>query len=188
MSADAFAADGALAGGARAPRAPADAPVRKLTTGLLVTYKAINNKYYAAKKERAAKAAASAGSMKSDSASADYLVAAGELLGGRYRVLDSLGKGSFGQVVSAEDTHDAEKRKVAVKVIKAREAFRRQAKTEIKLLTTLNAKDPDDQWCIGAGGAGGGARARQLGFLTAHSSAPPAPHAHHTHSALPRLV
>ena len=68
------------------------------------------------------------------------------MLGGRYRVLESVGKGSFGQVVSALDTTKGEK--VAVKVIKNKEAFRRQARTEIKLLKMLNEKDPSDQWCI----------------------------------------
>ncbi len=73
-------------------------------------------------------------------------------------------------------------RKVAVKVIKAREAFRKQAKTEIKLLEMLNTKDPEDQWCIGAWGArGGGAPKRRRGATptpphTAYSPrAPPCP-------------
>ena len=67
-------------------------------------------------------------------------------------------------MVSAEDMREGPTfgRKVAVKVIKAREAFRKQAKTEIKLLEMLNSKDPEDQWCIGAWGArGGGAPKRR---------------------------
>jgi hypothetical protein len=127
-------------------RAPLTAPMRKLTTSLLSTYKLINTKYYAAKKERAARAATAA---KGESAVADYAVVVGDMLGGRYRVIESLGKGSFGQVVSAEDTQDKNLTRVAVKVIKARDAFRRQAKTETKLLEKLNQQDPDDQWCIG---------------------------------------
>ena len=129
-------------------RPPASAPMRKLTTSLLATYKLINTKYYAAKKERAVRAASAA---KGDAAVADYAVVAGDMLGGRYRVIESLGKGSFGQVVSAEDTEDKNLARVAVKVIKARDAFRRQAKTETKLLEKLNQQDPDDQWCIGEG-------------------------------------
>ena len=64
-------------------------------------------------------------------------------------------------MVSAEDIREGPTfgRKVAVKVIKAREAFRKQAKTEIKLLEMLNTKDPEDQWCIGAW-VGRAARAR----------------------------
>ena len=33
-------------------------------------------------------------------------------------------------------------------MIKNKDAFRRQARTEIRLLELLNKKDPDDQWCI----------------------------------------
>jgi len=132
-------------GGARAYRPTSEMPMRKLTTGLLLTYKAINNRYYQKKKERAAAA-------KAEAASADYNMVVGEILGGRYKVLDSIGKGSFGQVVAAEDQKEGSNlgRKVAIKVIKAREAFRKQAKLEINLLEMLNKKDPDDQWCIGA--------------------------------------
>ncbi len=141
--------------------------MRKLTTGLLATYKTINNKYYAAKKERAAKASAAAS--KVEAVSADYAVTPGDMLGGRYRVVRSIGKGSFGQVVTCVDTKEGAScgREVAVKVIKAREAFRRQAKTEISLLETLNKKDPEDQWCIGErerdreGGGGGRSQATE---------------------------
>lgn len=143
-----------------------DAPLRKLTTGLLRSYKTINEKYYAAKKERQAKATANTASSHNNGGTAnstgtsnpnssnnqnerrdaDYVVTVGDVLGGYYRVIESMGKGSFGQVVSAED--DRDKKKVAVKVIKNREAFRRQAKTEIRLLELLNRRDPEDQWCI----------------------------------------
>ena len=58
----------------------------------------------------------------------------------------SFPQGSFGQVVSATDMKTGNK--VAVKVIKNKEAFRRQARTEIRLLKMLNEKDPGDQWCI----------------------------------------
>ena len=55
-------------------------------------------------------------------------------------------QGSFGQVCSCIDTKTGNK--TAVKVIKNKEAFRRQARTEIRLLKMLNDKDPSDQWCI----------------------------------------
>jgi hypothetical protein len=119
------------------PRDQRDAPLRKLTTGLLGTYKLINQRYYEAKKQRQARSKAE-----------EYQVTPGDVLGGHYKVDESLGKGSFGQVVSATDTRNGAK--VAVKVIKNKDAFRRQARTEIRLLELLNKKDPDDQWCIGA--------------------------------------
>jgi hypothetical protein len=117
------------------PRPQANAPLRKLTTGLLATYKLINTRYYEAKKARL------------KGGKEDYTAVVGEVLGGLYRVEETMGKGSFGQVVSA--THIKSGVKVAVKVIKNKDAFRRQARTEIKLLEMLNRKDPDDQWCIG---------------------------------------
>jgi serine/threonine protein kinase len=117
-----------------------DSPIRKVTTHLLRTYKLINERYYVTKRELKASA---------ERREVDYVVTSGQMLG-NYRVIESMGKGSFGQVVSAEDMRDlGSGRKVAVKVIKNREAFRRQAKTEIKLLDMLNKKDEDDQWCIG---------------------------------------
>jgi hypothetical protein len=122
---------------AKPPRDQRDAPLRKLTTGLLGTYKLINQRYYEAKKARQAR-----------SRSEEYQVTPGDVLGGHYKVDESLGKGSFGQVVSATDQRNGAK--VAVKVIKNKDAFRRQARTEIRLLELLNKKDPDDQWCIGA--------------------------------------
>lgn len=132
---------GAAQGEAAIPaRDHAQAPLRKLTTGLLTTYKLINQRYYEAKK---AKQAAKAASARVE----DYSVTVGDVLGSHYRVEESMGKGSFGQVVSAIDTRTGVK--VAVKVIKNKDAFRRQARTEIKLLELLNKKDPEDQWCIG---------------------------------------
>ena len=65
----------------------------------------------------------------------------------RSLLTDSFLQGSFGQVVRAYDEKAGEY--VAIKIIKSKEAFRVQAKTEIKLLKLLNTHDPGDQWCIG---------------------------------------
>ena len=54
-----------------------------------------------------------------------------------------MGKGSFGQVVQAYDK-EAQKN-VAIKIIKSKTPFFKQAKTEIELLQYLNKKDPNDQ-------------------------------------------
>lgn len=136
------------------PRDSKEAPLRKLTTQLLATYKLINHRYYEAKKVKAAAAAAVAAAAGAKPVE-DYVVSVGELLGGHYRVEESMGKGSFGQVVAAVDVRTNVR--VAVKVIKNKEAFRRQARTEVKLLELLNKKDPEDAWCIGAWGWVGGA-------------------------------
>jgi dual specificity tyrosine-phosphorylation-regulated kinase 1 len=60
---------------------------------------------------------------------------------GRYRLIKVIGSGSFGQVVKAIDTH-ANNTEVAIKVIKNKPAFHRQAKMEVELLQYLNGLDP----------------------------------------------
>jgi len=77
----------------------------------------------------------------------DYIVTAGELFYGRYRIKERIGKGSFGQVVRAEDTETG--KDVAIKIIKSKKPFLIQAKTEIELLAHLNDKDAEDQHNIG---------------------------------------
>lgn len=77
----------------------------------------------------------------------DYIVTQGEMFYDRYRIKERIGKGSFGQVVRAEDIESH--REVAIKIIKSKKPFLMQAKTEIELLTHLWEKDPEDQHNIG---------------------------------------
>ena len=145
----------------------------KLSVSLIDTYKHINTVYY---EEREARRAARAkGKAKSgsggvgggssqqmasggapgtgthnngwDDENYDYIVTSGELFYGRYRIKERIGKGSFGQVVRAEDTENG--KDVAIKIIKSKKPFLIQAKTEIELLTHLNEKDIEDQHNIG---------------------------------------
>mmetsp|Transcript_34469 Transcript_34469/g.42476 ORF Transcript_34469/g.42476 Transcript_34469/m.42476 type:complete len:786 (+) Transcript_34469:259-2616(+) len=76
----------------------------------------------------------------------DYKIKIHEVLNGRYMVKQRIGKGSFGQVVRAYDQQAKED--VAVKIIKSKKPFFRQAETEIELLTELNAKDQHDRWFV----------------------------------------
>jgi len=153
-------------------RLPADRPLIRLSISLIDTYKQINTIYYeerdarraARAKEKAKNKATSSQATPSASAVAttgqqgtnnsgwddehyDYIVTPGELFYGRYRIKERIGKGSFGQVVRAEDTQEGHD--VAIKIIKSKKPFLMQAKTEIELLTHLNEKDRDDQHNIG---------------------------------------
>jgi hypothetical protein len=77
----------------------------------------------------------------------DMLVTQNDPIGEHYRMLNVLGKGSFGQVVRAEDRRTNEM--VAIKVIKSKRPFFEQARTEISVLSFLNQRDPHDQHNIG---------------------------------------
>jgi hypothetical protein len=89
----------------------------------------------------------------------DYIVTPGDVLDGRYRIKECIGKGSFGQVVravdmessssSSSDHHHQAAAEVAIKIIKSNPPFLKQAESEIELLTLLREKDPDDQHNIG---------------------------------------
>jgi len=72
----------------------------------------------------------------------DYVASAGEVLDSRYQVIRMVGKGSFGVVVEAHDM--LIKENVALKIIKTRKSFFRQAFTEIRILEKLNAQDPNN--------------------------------------------
>ncbi|GKY98133.1 hypothetical protein MPSEU_000771100 [Mayamaea pseudoterrestris] len=144
-------------------RPPNERPIVKLSIALIDTYKQINTIYYEERDARRAQRAkekklqqqqssgtssSAAGGATSnnngwDDENYDYIFTPGELFYGRYKIMERIGKGSFGQVVRAEDVET--KREVAIKIIKSKKPFLLQAKTEIELLTVLFEKDPDDQ-------------------------------------------
>eukprot|EP00042_Codosiga_hollandica_P055289 m.770651 g.770651 ORF g.770651 m.770651 type:complete len:618 (-) comp59084_c0_seq1:449-2302(-) len=117
------------------------APLRKLTVNLIRTYKHINTVYYAQKKSKKKEQVATYNDGYDDE-NHDYIVKPGEILNDRYEVKVLLGKGSFGQVAEALDQKTS--KRVAVKFIKNKTAFRNQAKIEIKLLAEMNERDPND--------------------------------------------
>ncbi|KAI0043563.1 hypothetical protein FA95DRAFT_1609296 [Auriscalpium vulgare] len=73
----------------------------------------------------------------------DYLVVDHDHLNYRYEVLDSLGKGSFGQVLSCRDHCTGQS--VAVKIIRNKKRFHHQALVEIKILDNLRTWDSDEK-------------------------------------------
>ena len=84
-------------------RDTSDAPLRKLTTELIRTYKQINENYYARKRQRQQEKETSA-SKKAllnegyDDENFDYIVKNGEKWLERYEIESLIGRGSFGQV------------------------------------------------------------------------------------------
>ena len=65
----------------------------------------------------------------------DYLVVNNDHLAYRYEVIDTLGKGSFGQVLHCRDYSTGES--VAIKIIRNKKRFHHQALVEIKILDNL---------------------------------------------------
>ena len=71
-----------------------------------------------------------------DDRDSNYIVRQQEqLCDGRYVVEQSLGKGSFGRVIQCRDMKAG--RSVAVKIIKSKRAFYKQAQVEIRILQSL---------------------------------------------------
>ena len=133
----------AIAAPAPVGRATSDRMIIKLTTNLMNTYNAINEKYYANKKKRLLEQEQAARALKAKQGAAglnpggissvggvsvyndghddkdfNYIVQSHELLANRYVVDHSIGKGSFGRVVKAFDT--LSKKYVAIKIIKSK--------------------------------------------------------------------
>ncbi|XP_043243861.1 dual specificity protein kinase CLK2-like [Amphibalanus amphitrite] len=64
----------------------------------------------------------------------------GDVIQSRYRILSTLGEGTFGKVVKVKDLE--KDRVIALKVIKNVDKYREAAKLEINVLEKLNDKDP----------------------------------------------
>jgi dual specificity tyrosine-phosphorylation-regulated kinase 2/3/4 len=65
----------------------------------------------------------------------DYQIVTHDHLAYRYEVFDTLGKGSFGQVLSCRDHCTGQS--VAIKIIRNKKRFHHQALVEIKILDNL---------------------------------------------------
>lgn len=77
----------------------------------------------------------------------DYIVRTGELFNNRYILKKVIGRGSFGQVVHAIDTHDNNTH-VAIKIIKNHSSYVDQALSEVRMTAYLNSIDPEDEHSI----------------------------------------
>eukprot|EP00912_Choanoflagellata_sp_UC4_P001599 UC4_evm1s1019 len=142
----------------------------KLSIRLINTYKLINKVYYETKqqqeeqehnKEKNSEVAATVGSTSTASASKDddeynYILSENEILNGRYEVKTMLGKGSFGIVAEAIDLNSRDAlghslktsaTSVAIKIIKNKPAFLKQAKRELTAVRSIINEDPKCQNC-----------------------------------------
>ena len=91
--------------------------------------------YGAKSKKKAAVLDSSANNYGYDDERGDYLVVNKDHIAYRYEVIDTLGKGSFGQVLHCRDHRTGES--VAIKIIRNTKRFHRQALVEIKILDNL---------------------------------------------------
>lgn len=73
----------------------------------------------------------------------DYQVVNGDHLAFRYEIMDTLGKGSFGQVLNCRDHQTGES--VAIKIIRNKKRFHHQALVEIKILDNLRKWDHEEK-------------------------------------------
>ena len=74
----------------------------------------------------------------------DYLVVPHDHLAYRYEIIDTLGKGSFGQVLHCRDHCSGES--VAIKIIRNKKRFHHQALVEIKILDNLRKWVRECDW------------------------------------------
>jgi serine/threonine-protein kinase PRP4 len=81
------------------------------------------------------------GILEGDDKDGYYKIRPGEVLGGRYQVQSTLGRGMFSGVARAIDI--TTKMPVAIKIMRNNDALRKGGFTEIAILQKLNAADPD---------------------------------------------
>ena len=72
-----------------------------------------------------------------------YKIRPGEILGGRYQVQSTLGRGMFSGVARATDITG--KKQVAIKIMRNNDALRKGGFTEIAILQKLNTADPENK-------------------------------------------
>lgn len=76
----------------------------------------------------------------------DYLIVINDHIAYRYEIIQVLGKGSFGQVLKVYD--NKQKEFLALKIIRNKSRFHKQAETEVKILKLLKEKDSKNHFNI----------------------------------------
>ena len=130
---------------------PGEEVLRKLiSTGLLTEYERAEIRdtthvYWAGETASKPRATLLPGELNHgfDDDKGDYHVTMHDHIGYRYEVLGLVGKGAFGQVVRAFD--HLEQRTVAIKVIRNKKRYHKQALVEASVLRTIAERDPRDE-------------------------------------------
>ena len=77
-----------------------------------------------------------------DDENGSYLKVNKDQIAYRYEVIETLGKGSFGQVLQCFD--HKKKEYVAIKIIRSKKRFQQQGMVEVNILQHLKNMDPDN--------------------------------------------
>ncbi|SAM01055.1 hypothetical protein [Absidia glauca] len=122
--------------------------IRKATVDLCETYRRSNSSFRYDQKHNPRRVLTKPGTPSKnygfDNRNSDYILYVNGSLGGKYKVLDLLGSGTFGQVAKCRNMVTGEL--VAVKVIKNKPAYLKQSAIEVDILKHLNHDwDPDDK-------------------------------------------
>jgi hypothetical protein len=108
--------------------------LKSLTASIIQTYKQCSSEFrYTNPKLVLTKPATPDQHNSKDNIDGNLILTVDDLLADRYLVKDVLGCGTFGQVARCEDTKDGGKN-IAVKIIKNKRAYLKQAEVETKML------------------------------------------------------
>lgn len=105
-----------------------------MTIHLLEVYNGINEKYF----RNRGHASPSSHVLACDDKDFNLVVSISEMIDGRFKTMEFLGKGSFGQVYKCYDV--GRKREVAVKIIKSKSLFYKQGLVEVEMMSFLASK------------------------------------------------
>jgi hypothetical protein len=119
--------------------------LKSLSVGIVLKYKMCSSDFmYSNPRRVITNPSTPAGNNGLDNADGNLILYVDDVLDGRYCVKDILGQGTFGQVARCEDMQN-QGTQVAVKIIKNKRAYLKQAEVETKILEQLCKQcDPDD--------------------------------------------
>jgi dual specificity protein kinase YAK1 len=125
---------------------PSQNILKSLTVGITLKYKlcSADFKYTNPKLVLTKPSTPSTENNGKDNIDGNLILTVDDMLNDRYCVKDVLGCGTFGQVARCEDTKDGGKQ-VAVKIIKNKRAYLKQAEVETHMLQILSQHDPEDK-------------------------------------------